>query len=82
MVLGRLRNYLQFAVFRLGLVEEALDLTTRTGRAMAGMLSVFAEFEREIPRERVWAGLPMRGRTGSGFSAAGFETDSPETPRS
>jgi putative DNA-invertase from lambdoid prophage Rac len=36
---------------------EALDLTTPTGRAMAGLLAVFAEFEREILRERVRAGL-------------------------
>ena len=38
-------------------VTEALDLTTPAGRAMAGLLSVFAEFERDIVRERVRAGL-------------------------
>ncbi|HEY4378788.1 MAG TPA: recombinase family protein [Acidobacteriaceae bacterium] len=38
-------------------LTEALDLTTSTGRAMAGLLAVFAEFEREILRERVRAGL-------------------------
>jgi len=38
-------------------LTEALDLTTSSGRAMAGMLAVFAEFEREILRERVRAGL-------------------------
>ena len=38
-------------------LTEALDLTTPTGRAMAGLLAVFAEFEREILRERVRAGL-------------------------
>jgi DNA invertase Pin-like site-specific DNA recombinase len=38
-------------------VMEALDLTTPAGRAMAGLLSVFAEFERDILRERVRAGL-------------------------
>jgi DNA invertase Pin-like site-specific DNA recombinase len=36
---------------------EALDLTTPTGRAMAGLLSVFAEFEHEILRERIRAGI-------------------------
>jgi DNA invertase Pin-like site-specific DNA recombinase len=36
---------------------EALDLTTPTGRAMGGMLAAFAEFEREILRERVRAGI-------------------------
>ena len=38
-------------------VTEVLDLTTPAGRAMAGQLSVFAEFERDIMRERVRAGL-------------------------
>jgi putative DNA-invertase from lambdoid prophage Rac len=38
-------------------VTEAIDLTTSTGRAMAGMLSVFAAFEHDILRERVRAGL-------------------------
>jgi hypothetical protein len=35
-------------------IREALDLTTSTGRAMAGMLSVFAAFEHDILRERLW----------------------------
>jgi hypothetical protein len=30
-------------------LTEALDLTTPAGRAMAALLAVFAEFEREIP---------------------------------
>lgn len=38
-------------------LTEALDLTTPIGRAMAGLLAVFAQFEREIMRERVRAGL-------------------------
>lgn len=38
-------------------LNEALDLTTPSGRAMAGMLAVFAEFEREIISERVRAGI-------------------------
>jgi len=38
-------------------LTEALDLTTPAGRAMAGLLAVFAEFERELLRERVRAGL-------------------------
>ena len=43
-------------------LTEALDLTTPAGRAMAGLLAVFAEFEREILRERVRAGLEHAGR--------------------
>lgn len=38
-------------------LTEALDLTTATGRAMAGLLAIFAEFEREILKERVKAGI-------------------------
>ena len=38
-------------------VTEGLDFTTSAGRAMAGMLAIFAQFEREILRERVLAGL-------------------------
>ena len=45
-------------------LNEALDLTTSTGRAMAGMLAVFAEFERGILRERVKAGIVEARRRG------------------
>jgi DNA invertase Pin-like site-specific DNA recombinase len=38
-------------------LTETLDLTTPAGRAMAGLLAIFAEFEREILRERTRAGL-------------------------
>jgi len=38
-------------------IIEALDFTTPSGKAMAGMLAVFAEFEREMLRERVKAGI-------------------------
>ena len=38
-------------------LTEALDLTTPAGRAMAGLLAIFAEFERKILRERTRAGL-------------------------
>jgi putative DNA-invertase from lambdoid prophage Rac len=45
-------------------LHEALDFTTPTGRAMAGMLAVFAEFERGILRERVKAGIAEARRRG------------------
>jgi putative DNA-invertase from lambdoid prophage Rac len=38
-------------------LNEALDLATPSGRALAGMLAVFAEFERDILRDRVKAGI-------------------------
>lgn len=45
-------------------LTEALDLTTPTGRALAGLLAVFAEFEREILRERVKAGIAQARKEG------------------
>jgi putative DNA-invertase from lambdoid prophage Rac len=45
-------------------LTEALDLTTPTGRAMAGLLAVFAEFERDILRERVKAGIAQAREQG------------------
>jgi DNA invertase Pin-like site-specific DNA recombinase len=38
-------------------LSEALDLTTPSGRALAGLLAVFADFERDILRDRVKAGI-------------------------
>src|SRR6202790_1298657 len=46
-------------------LTEALDLTTPAGRAMAGLLAVFAEFERDILRERVRAGLAHARQNGT-----------------
>ncbi|MBA3914270.1 MAG: recombinase family protein [Acidobacteriales bacterium] len=46
-------------------LTEAIDLTTPAGRAMAALLAVFAEFEREILRERVRAGLAEARRNGT-----------------
>lgn len=37
--------------------KQGLDTTTPSGRAMFGMLSVFAEFEREMIRDRTKAGI-------------------------
>src|SRR5580700_875403 len=37
--------------------QQGLDTSTPSGRAMFSMLGVFAEFERAILRERVFAGL-------------------------
>src|SRR5450631_679163 len=45
-------------------LNEALDLTTPAGRAMAGLLAIFAEFEREILRERTRAGLAQARQNG------------------
>ena len=45
-------------------LNEALDLTTPSGRAMAALLAVFAAFEREILQERVRAGLAHARQNG------------------
>jgi DNA invertase Pin-like site-specific DNA recombinase len=47
-------------------LEGGFDLGTATGRAMAGMLGVFAEFESEMISERVRAAMARlpRGRRG------------------
>ena len=45
-------------------LSEALDLTTPSGRALAGMLAVFAEFERDILRDRVKAGIEQARKEG------------------
>jgi DNA invertase Pin-like site-specific DNA recombinase len=45
-------------------LTEARDLTPPSGRAMAGLLAVFAEFEREILRERVRAGIAQARKEG------------------
>ena len=45
-------------------LTEALDLTSPAGRAMAGLLAVFAEFEREVLRERVRAGMAHARQNG------------------
>ena len=59
-------------------LTEALDLTTPAGRAMAAMLAVFAEFEREVLRERVRAGLAharQNGKTLGRPLTAGLKAD-------
>lgn len=43
---------------------EGFDLSTPAGRALAGLLGVFAEFERELRRERVALGLARARREG------------------
>jgi putative DNA-invertase from lambdoid prophage Rac len=45
-------------------LSEALDLTAASGRALAGMLAVFADFERDILRDRVKAEIAQARRDG------------------
>jgi len=39
--------------------KQGLDTSTPSGRAMFGMLSVFSEYERDMIRERVCAGIAV-----------------------
>lgn len=50
---------LQAAGVGLYLHKQALDTSTPSGRAMFGMLAIFAEFERELIQERVRAGMKV-----------------------
>lgn len=55
---------------------ETLDLSTPSGRAMVGLLSVFAEFERDLLRERVKAGIAQarsEGRVGGRPKSAALQ---------
>jgi DNA invertase Pin-like site-specific DNA recombinase len=71
------------------LQQQSLDTTTPSGRAMFGMLSVFAEFERSMIQSRVKAGLDRakaeqdagivrRGKDGRRKKAIGRPKISPE----
>lgn len=45
-------------------IQDSFDTTTPTGKAMFGMLAVFAEFERDIIQQRTLAGLEAARRRG------------------
>jgi DNA invertase Pin-like site-specific DNA recombinase len=45
--------------------QQGLDTTTPSGKAMFGMLGVFAEFERAMIQERVRAGLRRAAEQGT-----------------
>jgi len=48
-------------------INDSFDTSTPTGKAMFGMLAVFAEFERDVIQQRTKAGLEAarkRGRVG------------------
>jgi DNA invertase Pin-like site-specific DNA recombinase len=45
-------------------VTEFFDLATPTGKAMAGMLSIFSAFERDMLKERIRAGIAQAKRKG------------------
>jgi DNA invertase Pin-like site-specific DNA recombinase len=46
-------------------LAEQFDMTTSSGRAMAGMLAVFAQWERDVIRERTRDALAAKRRAGT-----------------
>jgi DNA invertase Pin-like site-specific DNA recombinase len=55
--------------------RKGIDTTTPAGKALFGMMEVFAEFERSMIQERVRAGLERARREGKrlgGPALAGF----------
>lgn len=61
-------------------LKEGIDLRTAAGKAMLGMLAVFAEFERDLIRERTLAGLARAKAQGKKFGAAVHRNKSRQTP--
>jgi DNA invertase Pin-like site-specific DNA recombinase len=58
-------------------LTEALDMTTATGRAMVGLLAVFAQFEHDLLCERVRSGLAeakLKGKRLGRPSTVGLHT--------
>jgi DNA invertase Pin-like site-specific DNA recombinase len=57
-------NELHALKIDLCLKQQGIDTTTRAGKALFGMMGVFAEFERSMIQERVRAGLERARREG------------------
>jgi len=60
---------------------ETYDTTTPAGRAMMGMVSVFAQMEREVTAERVRDNMHMLARSGrwlGGHTPTGFQSSKEE----
>ena len=55
--------------------QQALDTTTPSGRALFGMLAVFAEFERAMIRDRVNAGLSRARANGKRLGRPSLPSD-------
>jgi DNA invertase Pin-like site-specific DNA recombinase len=51
--------------WELVVLAERFDMTTSGGRAMAGMLAVFAQWERDVIRERTRDALAAKRRAGT-----------------
>ena len=63
---------------RLYIHQQNIDTTTPAGKAMFQMLGVFAEFEREMIRERVNSGLARARKAGKKPGPVGLSATDPE----
>lgn len=58
-------------------MQESFDTSTPFGKAMIGLLAVFAQLEREQIKERTWMGRVARAKTGlhhgGGFIPIGYD---------
>jgi DNA invertase Pin-like site-specific DNA recombinase len=61
--------------------QQALDTSTPSGKAMFGMLGVFAEFERSIIQERVKAGLARARAKGKTLGRPRIDTETEDRIR-
>jgi len=68
-------NELQGHGADLYLHQQALDTSTPSGRALFGMLAVFAEFERAMIRDRVNTGLSRAKANGKRLGRPALPTD-------
>ncbi len=55
-------------------LKESLDLTTPAGRLMFGVIAAMAEFERDLIRERVKAGIAYRRSKGLPCGPQGYRS--------
>jgi DNA invertase Pin-like site-specific DNA recombinase len=62
-------------------LTEAIDTTTPAGRALFGMVGIFAEFERDLVRERVKAGIEAARAKGKKLGRPRFDVDVAEVWR-
>lgn len=56
-------------------LDAGLDMTTAAGKMMAGVLSVFAAYERDLIAERTRKALATRKAQGRAVSGPGLSTD-------
>jgi DNA invertase Pin-like site-specific DNA recombinase len=75
-------EHLRSTKVELFLHQQGLDTTTPSGRAMFGMLGVFAEFERAMIQERVKAGMARARDRGTKSGKAIGRPWSPRYPGS